>query len=287
MPLWSERPDEQVARQRRRARADDRSFRCAARCAARGRRGRGAAGRSASARRQCRRRFRRRLRRGIWPAPRRPRSPCPAPCAANGSMACAASPSSATAPSLQSPPSGTVNSAHLRQSSTAPSIIRAVAGQRTRRNAFLISVASPGALQPGRFQVPGTTATTLIWRAARNRIGDEMRVRPHPELDPAARCIRAATAWRRACRARRSGRRIAAAPRETDDAGPSTRCRRRRSAPSPVPAGASCRCAGPRSDPWRGGRRPRTGSRAAVRCRDCRRPAACSAACRSARCTTQ
>ena len=80
-------------------------------------------------------------------------------------MAWTASPSSATAPSLHWPPSGTVNSAHLRQSSTAPSIIRAGAGQRYEANAFLISAASPGALQPGRFQVPGTTATTLIRRA--------------------------------------------------------------------------------------------------------------------------
>ena len=89
----------------------------------------------------------------------------PAPCAANGSIACAASPSSATAPSLHSPTSGSVNSAQRRQSSTAPISIRAVAGQRGEANAFLISLASPGALQPGLFQVPGTMATTLIWRA--------------------------------------------------------------------------------------------------------------------------
>ena len=88
----------------------------------------------------------------------------PAPCAANGSIACAASPSSAIAPLLHSPPSGTVNSAHFRQSSTALIIIRAGAGQRRGENAFLISIASPGALQPGLFQVPGTIATTLIWR---------------------------------------------------------------------------------------------------------------------------
>ena len=31
--------------------------------------------------------------------------------------------------------------------------------------AFLISDTSPGALQPGLFQVPSTTTTTLIWRA--------------------------------------------------------------------------------------------------------------------------
>ena len=54
----------------------------------------------------------------------------PAPWAAKGSMACAASPSSAIVPLVHSPPSGTVNSAHLRQSSTAPIIIRAGAGQR-------------------------------------------------------------------------------------------------------------------------------------------------------------
>src|SRR5882724_13227217 len=88
----------------------------------------------------------------------------PAPCAANGSIACAASPSSATAPSLHSPKSGTVNKAHRRHSSTAPISIRAVAGQRDEK-AFLISLLSPGALQPGLFQVPGTIATTLIRRA--------------------------------------------------------------------------------------------------------------------------
>ena len=136
----------------------------------------------------------------------------PAPCAANGSMAWAASPSSATAPSLHSPPSGTVNSAHLRHSSTAPIIIRAGAGQRAEAKALLISLASPGALQPGRFQVPGTTATTLIWRAARDRIGDEMGVRPHPELHAARGIFARQLRSHRACRARRSARRIAAAP---------------------------------------------------------------------------
>src|ERR1700681_1857012 len=89
----------------------------------------------------------------------------PAPCAANGSIACAASPNSAMAPAVHSPPSGIVNSAHFRQSSTAPSIIRAVPGHPDAANAFLISHVSPGALQPGLFQVPGTTATTLICRA--------------------------------------------------------------------------------------------------------------------------
>jgi len=37
---------------------------------------------------------------------------------------------------------------------------------RERETRYLISLSSPGALQPGLFQVPGTTATTLIWRAA-------------------------------------------------------------------------------------------------------------------------
>src|ERR1700681_2610562 len=86
----------------------------------------------------------------------------PAPCAANGSMAWAASPNRAIAPAVHSPPADTVNSAHFRQSSTAPIIIRAVPGQRDEANAFLISFASPGVLQPGLFHVPGTTATTLI-----------------------------------------------------------------------------------------------------------------------------
>src|ERR1019366_7648783 len=89
----------------------------------------------------------------------------PAPCAANGSMACAASPSNAVAPSVHWPPSGTVNNAHFRHSSTAPIIIRAGAGHGDDAKAFLISETSLGALQPGLFQVPGTTTTTLIWRA--------------------------------------------------------------------------------------------------------------------------
>ena len=80
-------------------------------------------------------------------------------------MACAASPSSAIAPSVHWTPSGTVNNAHLRQSSTALIIIRAGPGHIDAANAFLISPISPGALQPGRFQVPGMMATTLIWRA--------------------------------------------------------------------------------------------------------------------------
>src|SRR5256885_13807851 len=89
----------------------------------------------------------------------------PAPCAANGSMAWAASPNSAIAPSVHSLPSGSVNSAHFRHSSTALTIIRAGPGHLDDAKAFLISPGSPGALQPGRFHVPGTTATTLIWRA--------------------------------------------------------------------------------------------------------------------------
>src|SRR5580698_6441584 len=82
----------------------------------------------------------------------------PAPCAANGSMACAASPNNATAPSVHSPLAGTVNSAHFRQSSTAPTVILAMLGQLAEANALLISLASPGALQPGLFHVPATTA---------------------------------------------------------------------------------------------------------------------------------
>src|ERR1700738_496759 len=89
----------------------------------------------------------------------------PAPCAANGSMACTASPNSAIAPSVHSLPSGTVNSAHFRQSSTAPISIRAGPGHLEYANAFLISLVSPGALQPGLFHVPGIQAATLIWRA--------------------------------------------------------------------------------------------------------------------------
>src|SRR6201995_3666006 len=89
----------------------------------------------------------------------------PAPCAANGSIACAASPSSATAPSVHSPPPGTVNSAHFFHSSTALISMRAVLGHGDDAKKVLISATSPGELQPGRLQVPGTTATTLICRA--------------------------------------------------------------------------------------------------------------------------
>src|ERR1700733_7016408 len=98
------------------------------------------------------------------PSTAAPSMALPAPGAANGSMACAAAPSNAVAPSVHWPPSGTVNNAHFRQSSTAPIIIRAGAGHGGDAKAFLISETSPGALQPGLFQVPGTTATTLIWR---------------------------------------------------------------------------------------------------------------------------
>ena len=63
------------------------------------------------------------------------------------------------------PLSATVNSAHLRQLSTAPTIIRAGPGHLACTNAFLTSNGSPGALQPGLFHVPASTATTLICRA--------------------------------------------------------------------------------------------------------------------------
>ena len=42
--------------------------------------------------------------------------------------------------------------------------IRVAGGHRDGPKAFLISVTSPGSLQPGRFQVPGTMATTLNLR---------------------------------------------------------------------------------------------------------------------------
>ena len=163
----------------------------------------------------------------------------PAPWAANGSMAWAASPNSAIAPSVHSPPSGTVNSAHLRQPSTAPIIIRAGPGQRDDANAFLISPISPGALQPGLFQVSRHHGDDVDLARARDRIGDEMRVRSHPELDPArgifARQLRGIE---RSAPGDQPGELRLQIP-ETDDAARSTRCRRRRSAPAPVPAGAS------------------------------------------------
>src|SRR5882757_11158532 len=86
----------------------------------------------------------------------------PAPCAAKGSMACAASPSSVIGPLLHTPPSRIVNNAHRRQSSTAPIIMRDALGHRDE-NWFLISLGLPGSLHPGRFQVPGSTATMLIF----------------------------------------------------------------------------------------------------------------------------
>src|SRR5260370_29500415 len=85
----------------------------------------------------------------------------PAPCAANGSMAWAASPNSAIGPAVHSPPSGRVNSAHLRQSSTAPIIIRAVPRHVDGANTVLISFASPRALQPARPHVPPPTPPPL------------------------------------------------------------------------------------------------------------------------------
>jgi len=44
------------------------------------------------------------------------------------------------------------------------SIILAADGQRGAAKASITSNGSPGVLQPGLFQVPGSTATTLIWR---------------------------------------------------------------------------------------------------------------------------
>ena len=77
-----------------------------------------------------------------------------------------------------------------------------------------------------------------------------MRVRSHPELHPRRGIFARQRRSHRAFRARRSARRIAAARPGTDDGAPRTRCRRRRSAPPPVPAAAHCRCAGPPSAPW-------------------------------------
>jgi len=44
-------------------------------------------------------------------------------------------------------------------------IIRAGPGQRDPSKLRFNSIPSPGALQPGRYQVPGTIATMLICRA--------------------------------------------------------------------------------------------------------------------------
>ena len=87
---------------------------------------------------------------------------------------------------------------------------------------------------------------------AGDRIGDQMRVRSHPELDPArgifARQLRGIE---RAAPGDQPGE-LRLHIRKQMMRAPRTRCRRRRSAPAPLPAGASCRCAGPPSAPWHG-----------------------------------
>ena len=148
------------------------------------------------------------------------------------------SPSSAIAPLVHSPPSGTANSAHRRQPSTAPIIIRT--GRRsTRRGERALEFVGIGLAAPARpVPRPRHHRDDVDLAPARDRIDDEMPVRAHPELDPARGVFARQLRGFEPCRARRSVRRIAAASAETNDGAPRTRRRRHRSAPAPVPAGA-------------------------------------------------
>ena len=181
---WAHRLDREVARQRHRTGEVIDRCRCAGRCAAPAPPARGAIARSACSA-------------AGMPAPLSPAASLrhfastaassiamPAPCAANGSMAWAASPSSAIAPLVHSSPSGSVNSANFLQASTAPIIIRAGPGQR-RRGEHVLQFVAVGGRAPAR-PVPGSRhhRDHVDLPRARDRIGDEMRVRPHPELHP-------------------------------------------------------------------------------------------------------
>ena len=84
-----------------------------------------------------------------------------APCAAKGSMAWAASPSSATAPCVHTPPGSTVNRANRRQEATALTRSRACSGQRLSKTS-MISFFAPAASQPAGWGSPRTIATTLV-----------------------------------------------------------------------------------------------------------------------------
>ena len=150
--LRSHRTDERGRAPARPRRSDDRSCRSAARCAARGRRARGAAGRSASAPPGCRRCSR--FRRGIWPAPRHPRSPCRRLARRTAAWRGRHRPAARSRRRSIRTPSGTVNSAHLRQSSTAPIIMRAGPGQFARCKRVLdfacVAGRAPARPVPGR-----------------------------------------------------------------------------------------------------------------------------------------
>ena len=214
--LRADRPD---ARSRASAagRSDDRCGPFAARCAAPAARGRGAVRRSASARPRCRRCCRRRFRSRHFASTAASSIAMPAPCAANGSMACTASPSSAIAPSFHSAALG-----HREQRPSPPVVDGADHHPRRRRPASrgkrVLDFVGLARRAPAR-PVPGS-----------RHDGDDVDLASRPKSDrrpdarsapsraaPAARYIRAAAWSRRACRARRSGRKIAAAPPETDD----------------------------------------------------------------------
>ena len=192
----------------------------------------------------------------------------PAPCAANGSMAWAASPSSAIAPPVHSPPSGSVNSANFFQSSTAPIIIRAGPGQRWRGK-HVPQFAGVAGRAPAR-PVPGSRHHRHDVDLARagDRIGDQMRVRAHPELDPARGIFpRQLGGLERSAPGDQPGkprlhvRKQMLPHRRPDAVGADQRQRQ-------FLLALSAAALRPRSVPWHGRRRPRTGSRAAIRCRD-------------------
>src|SRR5215472_13545335 len=97
----------------------------------------------------------------------------PAPCAAKGSIACTASPSRPIAPLLHCLLTGTVNSAHLRQS-------RPARGAENRLQFEPVAGNAPAGPVPG----PRHDRNDVDPPRARDRVGHQMGVWPHPELHP-------------------------------------------------------------------------------------------------------
>ena len=118
----------------------------------------------------------------ISPAPRHPRSPCRRPARQTAASHARRRRAARSRPACHSPPSGTVNSAQRRQSSTA--LDQHPRGRRpSRRGERLLDLVGLARRAPAR-PVPGAGDDRhhVDLASARNRIGDEMRVRPHPEL---------------------------------------------------------------------------------------------------------
>src|SRR6201999_4228480 len=97
-----------------------------------------------------------------------------APCAAKGSIACAASPNRATAPSLHWPPPGTGNSAHF-----SPAVAGADQHPRNgvppRRDKHRLDLVVVAALAPaGPVPLSGNDGHHVDSPSSGNRIGDEM-----------------------------------------------------------------------------------------------------------------